>query len=91
MNTRSVRIANRTHTGLGGVASQLKHSSRRLGLQAGIRRTRKAPAASGSFTARRFPAVKEPNDATLEAIKELEQGRGVRFDSVEELFQDLGI
>lgn len=32
-----------------------------------------------------------PNALTLEAMKELDEGRGVRFDSVEDLFEDLGI
>ena len=32
-----------------------------------------------------------PNALTLEAMKELDEGRGMRFDSVEDLFEDLGI
>ena len=36
-------------------------------------------------------ANKEPNAATLEAMQELEEGRGQRFDSVDALFEDLGI
>lgn len=36
-------------------------------------------------------ANKEPNAATVEAMQELEQGRGQRFDSVDALFEDLGI
>lgn len=32
-----------------------------------------------------------PNALTLEAVKELDEGRGVRFDSVEDLFGDLDI
>ena len=51
-------------------------------------RTPKVSAESGRFTDPQFPAVKEPNDATLEAMEELEQGRGVRFDSIEELLRD---
>ena len=31
----------------------------------------------------------EPNATTLEAMRELEDGRGARFDTVEELFEDL--
>ena len=90
LHVKSVRIPNRVNTGLGGVASRLKHSSRRLGLQTDARRTRKVSAVSESFTDRKFLAAK-PNHATREAMAELEQGRGVRFDSVEELIQDLGI
>ncbi len=33
--------------------------------------------------------VKVPNAATVEAMKELEEGKGKRFDSAEELFRDL--
>lgn len=94
LNVRSVRLGNRTNIRLGGVASQasrLKHGSRRLGLPARTRRTRKAPAESGNFTDLQFSTVKEPNQATLEAIAELEQGRGVRFNSVKDLIRDLGI
>ena len=40
---------------------------------------------------RRMPFdVKVPNRETLDAVKELEEGRGKRFDSVDELFRDLG-
>ena len=94
LNVRSVRLGNRTNIRLGGVASQasqLKHSSRRLGLPARTRRTRKTPAESRNFTNLQFSTVKEPNQATLEAIAELEQGRGVRFNSVKDLIRDLGI
>ena len=39
---------------------------------------------------RRLPfEVKMPNAATREAIAELEAGKGMRFDSVEELMADL--
>lgn len=91
LNVRSVRLRNRTNIRLGGVASQLKPGSRRLGLPARTRRTRKAPAKSGNFTDLQFSTVKEPNQATLGAIVELEQGRGVRFNSVKDLIRDLGI
>ena len=33
--------------------------------------------------------VKVPNAETIKAVKELEQGKGKRFDSAEELFRDL--
>ena len=33
----------------------------------------------------------EPNKATLDAMEELENGRGERFDSTDALFEDLGI
>lgn len=32
-----------------------------------------------------------PNRATLAAMKEVEEGKGQEFDSLEELFDDLGI
>ena len=35
--------------------------------------------------------TEEPNKTSLAAIKELEEGKGVRFDSAEALFKDLGI
>lgn len=37
------------------------------------------------------PHLKEPNEATLEAIKELEEGNGVRHNSLQEMYDDLGI
>lgn len=37
-----------------------------------------------------FP-VKVPNATTLEAMRELEEGRGARFDTAEELFEELGL
>jgi DNA-damage-inducible protein J len=33
--------------------------------------------------------LKLPNQATLQAIEELESGKGVTFDSADELFKDL--
>ena len=39
---------------------------------------------------KRLPfAVQVPNAATVRAMNELNQGRGQRFENVEELFQDL--
>ena len=39
---------------------------------------------------RRMPFdVKVPNRKTLDAVRELEEGRGKRFDSAEDLFRDL--
>ena len=39
---------------------------------------------------KRLPfAVRVPNAATVGAMNELNQGRGQRFENVEELFQDL--
>ena len=35
--------------------------------------------------------VRVPNRTTVEAMKELVDGKGRRFDSVEELFRDLDI
>lgn len=35
--------------------------------------------------------LKEPNDATREAIRELEQGKGMRSGLLEDLFRELGI
>ncbi len=40
----------------------------------------------------RFPFdVKVPNKATRKAITELDQGKGRRFESANEMFEDLGI
>ena len=36
-------------------------------------------------------AVKVPNAATAEAMKELEDGGGTRYSNVEEAFKDLGV
>ncbi len=36
-------------------------------------------------------AVQVPNPVTISAMKELEDGKGKRFDSAEELFRDLDI
>ena len=35
--------------------------------------------------------VQVPNASTIEAMKELDEGKGKRFDTVEELFRDLDI
>ncbi len=35
--------------------------------------------------------VRVPNAATVKAMKELDAGKGKRFGSAEELFQDIGI
>ena len=41
---------------------------------------------------KRLPfGTEEPNKTSLAAIKELEEDKGVRFDSAEALFKDLGI
>lgn len=36
-------------------------------------------------------AIQVPNPATVKAMKELEDGKGKRFESVEELFRDLDL
>lgn len=39
---------------------------------------------------KRLPfSVQVPNSSTLAAMKELDEGKGQRFDSAEELFRDL--
>ena len=41
---------------------------------------------------KRLPfAVQVPNATTVKAMKELDAGKGKRFGSAEELFQDLGV
>ncbi len=41
---------------------------------------------------KRLPfAVQVPNPTTVRAMGELEDGKGQRFDSAEELFRDLGV
>lgn len=41
---------------------------------------------------KRLPfAVQVPNAVTLKAMKELDEGKGKRFATAEELFDDLGI
>lgn len=41
---------------------------------------------------KRLPfTVQVPNAATVKAMKELDEGRGKRFGSAEELFHDLGV
>ncbi len=41
---------------------------------------------------KRLPfTVQVPNPTTVEAMKELDEGKGQRFGSVEELFRDLDI
>ncbi len=40
---------------------------------------------------KRLPfAVQVPNATTVKAMKELEEGKGKRFASVDELFEDIG-
>ena len=41
---------------------------------------------------KRLPfTVRVPNAATVKAMKELDEGKGKRFDTAEELFEDLGV
>ena len=41
---------------------------------------------------KRLPfAVQVPNATTVKAMEELGEGEGTRFDSAEELFQDIGV
>ena len=41
---------------------------------------------------KRLPfAVQVPNATTVKAMKELDEGKGERFVSVEELFEDIGV
>ena len=41
---------------------------------------------------KRLPfGTEEPNEASLAAIRELDEGRGIRFASADDLFNDLGI
>jgi DNA-damage-inducible protein J len=41
---------------------------------------------------KRLPfGTEEPNAESLAAIRELDEGKGVRFNSAEALFEDLGI
>ncbi len=41
---------------------------------------------------RRLPfVVRAPNPATRKAMKDLDEGKGKRFDSAEALFEDLGV
>ena len=41
--------------------------------------------------ARDTETLQRPNSTTVKAMKELDEGKGKRFGSAEELFQDLGI
>ena len=40
---------------------------------------------------KKLPFADEPNEASIAAIKEMDEGKGMRFDSAEALFRDLGI
>jgi len=41
---------------------------------------------------KRLPfGTEEPNERSLAAIREMDEGKGVRFNSAEALFKDLGI
>ena len=41
---------------------------------------------------KRLPfGTEEPNEASLAAIREMDEGKGVHFNSAEALFKDLGI
>ena len=41
---------------------------------------------------KRLPfAIQVPNATTVKAMEELDEGKGKRFGSAEELFQDLGV
>ena len=38
-----------------------------------------------------FESIETPNETTIKALKEAEVGEGVRFESTDKLFEDLGI
>ena len=41
---------------------------------------------------KRLPfTVRVPNTGTIKAMEELDEGKGERFDSAEDLFKDLGV
>jgi len=41
---------------------------------------------------KRLPfGTEEPNEVSLAAIREMDEGKGARFNSAEALFKDLGI
>ena len=54
-------------------------------------RTAFRPKRAGAETRFWMTPIKEPNQATLDAMNELENGGGQRFDDVATLFEDLGI
>ena len=52
---------------------------------------KKRTPAMSTDTVVRARIVQVPNATTVEAMKELDDGKGQRFDSAEELFRDLEI
>ena len=91
MNATVARFRTGSRTKSTGMVHFRKPSALRLVPVARFRRARGAPEGLRNGTEPCLSGLKEPNDATREAIKELEQGKGVRSDSLDGLFRDLGI
>ena len=79
------------------VREQARLSGRRLEVQCRVPPERFAADRSLTVSSRSLRAetrpsgVQAPNPATVRAMKELDEGRGQRFDRAEELFRDLEI
>ncbi len=91
MNATVARFSVGFRTRSRGMTPLRKHSSRRLVPVARFRRARSAPEGPRNGAEPGLSVFREPNDATREAIRELEQGKGVRSNSLDNLFRDLGI
>ena len=91
MNATVARFRASSRTKSRGMVPLWKHSSLRLAPVARFRRARGVSEGLRNSIEPCLSGFKEPNDATREAIKELEQGKGVRSDSLDGLFRDFGI
>lgn len=91
MNAAVARLGAGSRTRSRGMVPLRKHSSLRLVSVARFWRARGASEGPRKGSEPCLSMLKEPNDATREAIRELEQGKGARADSLEDLFRDLGI
>ena len=91
MNATVARLSAGSRIRSRGMVSLRKHSSLRLVPVKRFRRARGAPEGPRHGSEPCLSVFKGPNDATREAIRELEQSKGVRSDSLDDLFRDLGI
>ncbi len=91
MNATVARLSAGSRIRSRGMVPLRKHSSLRQVPVVRFRRARGAPEGPRHGSEPCLSALKVPNDATREAIRELEQGRGIRSDSLDDLFRDLGL
>lgn len=91
MNATVARFSAGSRTRSRGMVPLRMRSSLRLVPVARFRRACRASEEPRHDSETCLSVLKQPNGATREAIRELEQGKGIRSNSLDDLFRDLGI